>query len=435
MSQAKNKPWLSRWRELGPLGRGGQGTTSLVESLNADEQPGQYVLKVLHSQKDPERRGRMYREVAALKTLDNPGVPRVIDSNADEYEDSQRTLYIVTEYINGLTLEASVSSSRLSIADAVALLMRLTDIVSYCHDRGVVHRDIKPDNIVLRGNSVSDPVLLDFGQSFNWEALEESPLTDTGQQLGNRFITLPELQLNSGNQRDGRSDLTQLCGLLFFALSGHYPVMLLDSDGRMPHQRPAATEAFSRFPRAIHTQLNRLFDTAFTVALDQRFQSAQALRAALRSLGEPMPGPQTEDTEQIISSLRDKLTGPRFAEQQQIRMLFQTIDRKLTQSRDLVSQGLGGATMTVQSGHSLDIATLTYGNSLGLQLANKSTYAFMPRFTAKINGSEVVVTAIADGTETELFRAASAGVPPWENLVESATRYFANGIAKKCEDV
>ena len=436
MSLAKNKPWNLRWVVGDILGRGGQGTTFLVTPRAGNIAQGQYVLKILNSQNDPDRRGRMYREVAALRTLNNSGVPIVVESNAEQYADHQEPLYLVTEFIDGQTLEKRVASERMILSDAVKMLMRLTGIVTYCHELEVVHRDIKPDNVVLRGNSVADPVLLDFGQSFNREATEKSALTCTGQQLGNRFLALPELQLDSGNKRDPRSDLTQLCGLLLYALSGEHPVTLLDDESRMPHQRPELAQVLSRLPQRIRTQLNRLFDTGFAVAIDRRFQSALGLQASLQLVAEAVSDPQAPDTAEVITELRDRLSAPRFERQQQVRLLFEQIDQLLKHSLDKVQQNLGSVVSTIQGGFSIKMAGLSYENGMGLTFANDETRQFFPRFLAMINGNEVVLTGIAEGRETELLRAPIAGPHSWHQpLIEAAANYFVKGFEEKCADL
>lgn len=436
VSQVKNKPWKGRWRELGPLGGGGQGTATLVEPLDTGLPSGQYVLKVLNDQKDADRRGRMYREVAALRTLDHPGVPRVIESNADQYADVQQQLFLVTEYIKGPTLEKRIDRGRLNVGESSALLMRLTDVVSYCHDRGVVHRDIKPDNIVIRGENLCDPVLLDFGQSFNRESVEESPLTGSGQQLGNRFLALPELQVNSGNKRDPRSDLTQLCGLLIFTLSGERPVTLLDDESRLPHQRPVAATALASLETEVRTRLNRLFDVGFAVPIDRRFQSAAALRAALQAITEPPVREQDGSGEDRIALLASRLSASSWVtEREQYALLFGRVDEALHRAMSNIQSRIPGRLSTIQSGHGIELAELRYRNQLGLFLTVDNTRQFRPEFEAVVTGSELVVTGREGGTETELIRTPIAGSPPWEELLEAATRYFSKGIYEKCEDL
>ena len=79
----------------------------------------------------------------------------------------------------------------------------------------------------MRGGSKSDPVLIDFGLSFNIED-DEVAATPTEQQVGNRFLALPELTTPGSEKRDPRADLASCCGIFYFALSGDQPMTLRD---------------------------------------------------------------------------------------------------------------------------------------------------------------------------------------------------------------
>jgi serine/threonine protein kinase len=417
-----------------PLGQGGQGTTSIVEHIDRQAMPDQYVLKLLHKQNDIDRRKRMYREVASLQTLDIQGVPKVIESNADRYDDISQNLYLVMEYIQGATLQERIKDECMVLPDATSLLIKLVDIASYCHDQGVVHRDIKPDNVILRFNAVDNPVLLDFGQSFNHIESTEL-LTASEQHLGNRFISLPELQLNSGNRRDIRSDLTQLCGLLFFVLTGHHPVTLVDDESRMPHQRRESLSFLEAIPEAARVKLNRLFDTGFSVSIDNRFQSSNALRAAILSVAEATSNQPPQNADEVLSLLREKISGPHFHERQQIRSLFNEVNRSLSEAQSQIVNRLGPAVSTITGGYSMRMSRLSFENGFGLILLNDEDRQFFPKFKAQVIGSELVVSAHDSDRETELLRSPIAGLIPWGDLVEAAVRYLTEGIARNCSDL
>ncbi|NEP08561.1 MAG: hypothetical protein F6K25_06090 [Okeania sp. SIO2G4] len=81
MNKKKNQPWDENWEIIKRIGSGGQGQTFSVKRRKDVFPSNQYVLKKLNNQKDNERRGRMYREVAALKTLNHSGIPKIFDSN------------------------------------------------------------------------------------------------------------------------------------------------------------------------------------------------------------------------------------------------------------------------------------------------------------------------------------------------------------------
>ena len=100
MSKQKNKPWEEKWEIVEPIGGGGQGDTFLVKHKDSTILSHSFVLKKLKNQKDPERRKRMHREVAALSTLDCPGIPRLIESNSDQFE-ADVPLYMVGNSLKG----------------------------------------------------------------------------------------------------------------------------------------------------------------------------------------------------------------------------------------------------------------------------------------------------------------------------------------------
>src|ERR1700738_899794 len=125
MGKGKRKPWENDWRRLRQLGAGGHGVTYLVERV---DRPGeQYVLKALRDNDDPERRQRMHREVQALRQLRHPGLPKIIESNTDEFANLDEALYFVMDYIDGATLEQRVTEGRLQTDDAVRLIIQLSD--------------------------------------------------------------------------------------------------------------------------------------------------------------------------------------------------------------------------------------------------------------------------------------------------------------------
>ncbi|MEM1168279.1 MAG: protein kinase [Cyanobacteria bacterium P01_H01_bin.35] len=192
MNTNKNKPWNEKWEIIKHIDSGGQGQTFEVKPKKDGFLSNQYVLKKLNNQKDNERRGRMYREVTALKTLNHSGIPKIVDSNSELF-DSDTPLYMVTEFVPGATLSEVIKEKTMSIQDAVNFVIKLLDIVEYCHQNEIVHRDIKPGNIMVKNNDINNPVLIDFGISFNKVDYSETSLTPTWQQLGNRFFSLPEL--------------------------------------------------------------------------------------------------------------------------------------------------------------------------------------------------------------------------------------------------
>jgi serine/threonine-protein kinase len=321
------KPWEDTWQATGEtLGEGGHGIARLVRK--AGESSGTlYVLKVLKDQVDPDRRARMHQEVAALETLDNPGIPKVVDSNARSFA-SAEPLYMVSDYIVGGTLKAASGTLPWSLAKALAFMNRLLDVVEYCHapPRLVIHRDIKHDNIVLRAGKHDDPVLIDFGQSFNREE-PTNDLTGSGQQLGNHFLALPELQTPGGTMaRDPRSDITSCCAILFYLLTGKVPMTLLDEQRRKPHMREPGKAIIDALAPAERALVAQIFDIAFEYPIDGRWTSISLLREALNR--------SSADDESVIQSgfqaIRASMkASSEFARRERVGQLVQRVLKDL----------------------------------------------------------------------------------------------------------
>jgi eukaryotic-like serine/threonine-protein kinase len=281
---ARQKPWQLKWAVAStatPWHRdGGQGRLRLVKRAD-DATATLCVLKELIRQDDSERRARMYREVVALKTLPHASTPRVIDHNTDCYEDPSVDLYVVFEFIDGPTLEEYIMEhGPLPLNDALAVVTRVLDVLETYHQAGVGHRDIKPDNIILRDGNCASSFLIDFGMTFNVRD-EEEMLTPRSQQVGNRFLSLPEHSTISANKRDLRSDLTFCVGVLYFALTGVWPATLVDEWGKLPHQRAEPRRLLDELPDHQKHRLFYIFDQGFAPELAKRWQTVAALQTQL----------------------------------------------------------------------------------------------------------------------------------------------------------
>lgn len=296
----KNKPWDENWLVVGPLGSGGHGTVRLVQRRNGQSE--QFALKTLNRQHDSERRARMRRETTSIETLRNSGVPRYVECNTADYESSV-PLYVVFEYVPGPTLEQLVSKECLDLASAVRMTIALVTTIAYCHDRQIGHRDIKPDNIILRDGVVGEPVLIDFGQSFNSQPEQTALETEIAQQMGNRFLALPELQSPTGTKQDTRSDLTFCCGILYYALTGVIPVTLRNESGLPPHEWATAQETLSHLPTHQRAPLQRLFGQGFRYSVDARWQTADELLHALHTVLNSEPPARSGASGNVLAAL------------------------------------------------------------------------------------------------------------------------------------
>ena len=279
--------WQGKWERVpGTRRAGGQGDSFLAEPT--DGSGPRVFIKELRNYQKLEARKRFRREVAAYETLDHPGLPTLIEHNSEEWEDRNAPLYLVLECVTGEDLGRwTREHGPMSIEQAVACLARITEIVAYCHGEDVLHRDVKPGNVMLRDSDPTDPVLVDFGLSFTKAPEELGDVTRFNEEVGNRFLRLPEAWSN----RNPISDVTQVAGIFFYALTVIEPHVLLDQDGNMPHRRRPASEALTALgvDELRLARLTFLFDHAFHTVATARFQSATDLGAAVAHVVSPVP--------------------------------------------------------------------------------------------------------------------------------------------------
>ena len=299
-----NTTWQSRWTVVRELAPGGECCTFLVRraggakgngsaaSAHAPVSDELCVLKTLKDKTSPERRAMMSHEAAALHTLDHPGVARLVESNAVKFQ-ADDELYLVREYVPGKDLDAFAGSAPVPLADACAVVRPILDTLKFCHARGVVHRGIKPSNVILRDGKPNKPVLLDFGLTFNRDPFRTVD-EEGGRHVEDRFIYLPEDTTRGADRKTDLSDLTQCAGLLFFLVTNQQPQTLIDDRDRKPHQRDTAARRIGRLDPPQRDALIQLFDVAFSDDPSRRWQSADSLADAIDRLVNPL-APKLED--------------------------------------------------------------------------------------------------------------------------------------------
>jgi serine/threonine-protein kinase len=294
--------WKTRWEILETLDGGGQG-----EAYRAHRQSDGKIgfLKTIKSKKDPERRARFFREATAYDSFGVEGIPRLLESNAHRHADEGFTPFIVTDFIFGSTLRSwREAQATVSLETAVTITSRLLDILQACHSEGCVHRDVKPDNIILEG---SDPLrvwLLDFGISFH-DLADIDFRTEDWQEVGNRFLRLSELSAGSLSKQDPRSDICFAAGIFFYVITGDHPDVLEDSYGRLPHQRSAALAKIQQAAPQHQSKLLALFDEAFATRLVNRFSTVEAMRERMERM--MMLRPLENSLEADLATIREVL--------------------------------------------------------------------------------------------------------------------------------
>lgn len=276
-----NHPWEESWIKGEKIGNGAQGDT--YHALNLTDASVKGVLKVLRNKNSPQSRGRMYREAVSLDVLSaqTDRVPKVLEHNADKHADPSVELYMVMEFIPGQTLKQYVdSASRCDLPTAIAIAQSLCETLAKAHAVEIYHRDIKPDNIILRDPATLDVVLVDFGLSFNLNSIDDA--TKVGERFRSDFLTLPETTMQGGNRRDPRSDITMVCGVFYYLLTGNYPIHLQGPDGKPPHLRSGQSIKEVQPPVPAIAQIEAFLSMGFSQNIESRFQTIEDFQNRIR---------------------------------------------------------------------------------------------------------------------------------------------------------
>jgi len=201
------------------LGEGGQGCVWRAQNLVL-ELP--VAIKLVHPESlhglVPER---LFREARAAATLGHPSIVRVFDIGRT----SEGLPYLVMELLRGESLASwVVRAGRLAPIQALRLLLPIADGLVAAHAEGIIHRDVKPDNIfvALHGDLIQ-PKLLDFGLARRNKSGDQlGRLTDAGAVLGTPAYLAPE-QASGRGQLDARADVWSFCATLYECLTGLVP--------------------------------------------------------------------------------------------------------------------------------------------------------------------------------------------------------------------
>lgn len=257
-----------RYELVAEVAHGGIGT--VYEAVDCVE-GGKAAVKVLRAEylaNDAMRR-RFRREGAVLKALAHPAIVRLLELGVD----ANGVVYLVTEFVEGVTLAERLSDAPLSLQDADALVDALCGGVGAAHEHGVLHGDLKPAN-VLYGET---PRLVDFSAS---KILGLDRLTATGEMSGTPAYMAPEI-LTGKTGVDERIDVYGLGVLLYEALSAKPPfqerhigrlLMKIDAGDYLP------LDTIAEVPRTISAVIARAMDRN----KENRYRGVAALQAAWR---------------------------------------------------------------------------------------------------------------------------------------------------------
>ncbi|MEB2360599.1 MAG: protein kinase [Bryobacteraceae bacterium] len=256
----------------GILGAGGMGKVYKVRNVISDRNEAMKVL--LPSLKaDPELGDRFLREIRVQASLDHPNIAAL--HTAQSIGDQ---LVMIMEFVEGVSLDKLIQRGPVPLDKALSYTAQVLSALAYAHARGVVHRDIKPQNIMLAEGEVVK--LMDFGIA---RLAADRRLTQTGRTVGSLYYMSPE-QIKGALDLDGRADLYSLGVTLYEMVTGRKPFEG-DSDFSImaAHLEKAPVPPVQVDP-ALPPGLNDAILMSIAKDPSQRFQTAEAFGNALAAV-------------------------------------------------------------------------------------------------------------------------------------------------------
>ena len=270
---------ISHYRVTGKLGTGGMGVVYEAEDTRL---PRKVALKFLPDEvaDDADATRRFRREAETIALLSHPHICTIYD-----IDQHQGRAFIAMECVAGVNLKTYIARHASVTADVVELALQIADALGAAHDKGIVHRDIKPGNIIVTDDKRVK--VLDFGLARRFR-------TDDTGELGLEGSTMPGRPMGTANYMaperilqlplDPRSDLFSLGVVIYEMATGRLPfagASPSDTVTNVLEKEPAPLTALSpQHPKGLERVVNRLL----AKRAGDRYQSAQELTAALQGL-------------------------------------------------------------------------------------------------------------------------------------------------------
>lgn len=257
------------------LGQGGMGAVFKATQISLDRE---VALKVLarHLVDDEKFVSRFQREARVMAKLDHQNIIR-----CHNVGNENGLWYLAMEYVDGCSLLDIIDKhGKLSVGDALFVTLRVADALNYAHELNLVHRDIKPDNVLVTKKGIVKVADLGLAKPMN----DDLSMTASGVGAGTPTYMAPE-QMRSAKDVDGRADIYALGGMLYVMLTGKRPhdgeslVKLLEQKER------GRIEPARKLNPSVPDKLDLMIDKMLAKSLTARYQTCAEVMNDLEGLG------------------------------------------------------------------------------------------------------------------------------------------------------
>ena len=294
---------LGDFKLIKKLGQGGMGEVFLATQMSLDRH---VAIKTL-SKEMAKREGtvkRFIREARSMAKLQHPNVVQVYAA------DSQQGIHFAAiEYIDGMSMEDWIEKlGRLSIGDALHVVLRCAEALKHAHDQNMIHRDIKPDNILITAKGVVK--VADFGLA---KAIDEDvSMTQSGTGLGTPLYMAPE-QARNAKHVDQRTDIYALGCTLYCFVTGELPFAGSTMLELIMAKEKGVFKSARKLNREVPDRLDLMIDKMIAKDPASRYSSCDELIRGLAQLGLENPSLEFIDNPDKVAVQTTAPTGGRTA--------------------------------------------------------------------------------------------------------------------------
>jgi serine/threonine protein kinase len=287
---------VSHYRIIKKLGAGGMGEVYLAEDTMLDRK---VAIKFLPSESshDVNANRRLIREAKSAATLDHPNICAVHEIN----EVGGRS-FIVMQYVEGETLDSKIKTQTFDLSEALTIGVQIADAIAEAHTRGIIHRDIKPQNIMITARGQAK--VMDFGLAK--EVRETTPLLESdAETLG--LLTAPGMIVGTlpymspeqvrGEEADARSDIFSFGTLLYEMLSGRRPFTAENPASTISAILTREPPPLARYATGVPIELERLVRKCLEKNRERRYQTMRDLVIDLENVRREYGTARTSDAQ------------------------------------------------------------------------------------------------------------------------------------------